>query len=63
MEYRISRDSKASWFGDVRFGEALRRAGQGEPERAAWRLFAELDEFRGPVDQYDDQTLLMMRVK
>lgn len=50
-------------FGDQGFEETLRRSGQSDVEQVAQILFADLDQFRGDVEQGDDQMLLVMRVQ
>ena len=52
-----------STYGDAQFAEIIRQTGRDTAERVARSLLADLDRFRGGLEQYDDQMVLVMRVK
>jgi phosphoserine phosphatase RsbU/P len=56
-------DGDGECFGEERFGLALRRMRDEPLERVAWSILTEVEEFRGATEQYDDQSVLAMRVK
>jgi sigma-B regulation protein RsbU (phosphoserine phosphatase) len=55
--------SGEAFYGDHRLAETIRRAGQCGVDHVAQALLADLDEFRAGVEQCDDQTIVVIRVK
>ena len=53
---------EGSTYGDARFAEIIRQTGQDTSERIARSLLADLERFRGGIEQHDDQMVLVMRV-
>jgi phosphoserine phosphatase RsbU/P len=51
-----------SAFGDARFAEIIREMGQETVEQIARSLLADLERFRGGLEEHDDQMVLVMRV-
>ena len=51
-----------SMYGDARFEEIIHQTGQDTVERIARSLLADVERFRGGIEQHDDQMVLVMRV-